>query len=74
MPSEAPPPERCCLGPTQPSLLQALFDEACRARGISTQTAEANEIAQRPIALYLRGIKDRNILRIIVAATDRIAS
>lgn len=57
--SDAPPRELCCLAPTQLSLLQALFGDACRARGISTQSSEANGIAQSLIALYLRGIKTR---------------
>jgi hypothetical protein len=59
MPSEAPPRELCCLAPTQLSLLQALFDDACRARGISTQTSEVNGIAQRLMASTFAELKIR---------------
>jgi hypothetical protein len=54
--------DRGLLRPADISKLQRVFDEACRSREVSPETAEAREIALTLLALHEGGMTDEEML------------
>mgnify|MGYP000482850997 CR=1 FL=1 len=56
------------LTPEELALLQRIFDDALRTTGYPRQSLEANLLASLIIHLYLRGIRNEDSLRALLAA------
>ncbi|MCY1669299.1 hypothetical protein [Rhizobium sp. SL86] len=56
------------LTPEELALLQRIFDDALKGTGYSKQSLEANLLASLVIHLYLRGVRNEDSLRALLAA------
>jgi hypothetical protein len=55
------------IEPDELSMLQRVFDQACKVRGIQKQTPEAVEVAILIISLYQHGVlNERQLIAMVI--------